>query len=183
MEPTASSQTKRPARRRVDETRLSNILRNNVPMVVGYRDRPVVDVGHVEPALADSAHCVWTEGNLAKIYLGSARAAGTASYESLAQAGVGAIINCTPHIPCHHRSQNIRYCQVPVRDHTGADILTYLPGATTFIDFHLRQGTSVLVHCEMGVSRSATVVLMTMSMEMKMPLITIAVWRVFLCRT
>jgi rhodanese-related sulfurtransferase len=145
-------------RKRNAAPKVKRIIRNNAPTPVGYRDRPAVHVGHVEPTLADSAHCIWEEGNV-KVYMGPARAAGAKAYESLVQAGVGAIINCTLHIPCHHRRHNIRYCQIPVRDHAGADILTYLPGATTFLDNNLRQGTSVLVHCEMGVSRSATVVL------------------------
>jgi hypothetical protein len=62
----------------------------------------------------------------------------------------------------HHYRQHdgIRYCQVPVRDFVTADILTYLSGATTFCHVNLQQRTTnVLVHCEMGVSRSATVVL------------------------
>jgi hypothetical protein len=155
-------------RRRVDVSQLSSILRNNAPMAVGveYRDRPVVNVGYVEPALADSAHCVWQEQkgtggkqHDAKIYLGPALSAGTQAYESLVAAGVGAIINCTPHIPCYHRRTMIQYCQIPVRDHAGADMLTthYLQEATSFLNGRLRQGMSVLVHCEMGVSRSATV--------------------------
>jgi hypothetical protein len=161
----SSSPAKSLERRRVDVSRLSSILRHNAPATVGfgYRNRPVVDMlGYVEPTLADCAHCAWEdEGNHAKIYLGPALSAGAKAYESLVAANVGAILNCTPHIPCHHRRHHntMRYLQVPVRDHAGADILTYLPEATSFLDTHLRQGTSVLVHCEMGVSRSATVVL------------------------
>lgn len=164
----SSSPTKIPERRRVDVSRLSGIIRNNAPVPVGveYRNRPIVHAGFVEePTLADSAHCVWEDENShAKVYLGPALSAGVKAYESLVAANVGAILNCTPHIPCHHRrhrphnkDSTIRYCQVSVRDHAGADILTYLPEATSFLDSHLRRGTSVLVHCEMGVSRSATV--------------------------
>jgi hypothetical protein len=154
----SSQKNKTPERRRIDMSRLTHIINCNAPIGLGYRDRPVVHVGHVEPTLADSAHCVWEEGN-AKVYLGPARAAGLKARESLLQAGVGAIINCTRGVPCHHREDRIRYCRVPIYDNAGADILVYLTGATTFLDFNLRQGFSVLVHCEMGISRSATVVL------------------------
>jgi hypothetical protein len=157
-------------RRRIDVSRLNDTIRDNAPMAAddAYRDRPVVHAGHdvgeapTQLTLADidNAHCVWEEGD-AKIYLGPAHAAGVQARERLVQTCVGAIINCTQSIPCHHRldTHTIRYCQVPVRDHAGADILTYLPEATAFIEEHVQQGTSVLVHCQMGVSRSATVVM------------------------
>jgi hypothetical protein len=84
------------------------------------------------------------------------------STKSLIQAGVGAILNCIaayslPPSPPHNIAIALFWYRVSVRDHAGADILTYLPEATSFLDTHLRRGTSVLVHCEMGVSRSATV--------------------------
>ena len=70
-------------------------------------------------------------------------------------------------------SDTIKYCQVPVNDIESADILTYLEGATAFVHACLTGDcgdtddgsdgrmtpTSVLVHCEMGMSRSSTIVI------------------------
>jgi hypothetical protein len=112
--------------------------------------------------LADSAHCVWEdEGNHAKLYLGPARAAGPRSTKSLIQAGVGAILHCTPHIlpppPSPHDSIHYSGTKFQSAITLGPDILTHFTRGNLLSRYASRRGTSVLVHCEMGVSRSATV--------------------------
>lgn len=47
---------------------------------------------------------------------------------------------------------------IPVQDHEFEDILIHLPDACLFIEKALNTGGRVLVHCVMGISRSATVV-------------------------
>lgn len=47
---------------------------------------------------------------------------------------------------------------IAVDDSEYADLLIRLPSACEFIDSALAQGGRVLVHCVMGISRSATVV-------------------------
>lgn len=42
-------------------------------------------------------------------------------------------------------------------DHPAADILQHLPAAVAFVREALTSGGRVLVHCAMGISRSATV--------------------------
>ncbi|KAL7568045.1 hypothetical protein ACA910_020765 [Epithemia clementina (nom. ined.)] len=108
-----------------------------------------------------------------KIYLGSRGAAlpHETSLQTLQEAGIGAIVNCTKDIPCYHRgggqnnkndgnSCTIKYAQVAINDVPGADLLTYLPSVTAFIRTCLTHyHVSVLVHCMAGVSRSTSVVL------------------------
>ncbi|KAF8432956.1 protein-tyrosine phosphatase-like protein [Boletus edulis BED1] len=47
---------------------------------------------------------------------------------------------------------------VPVQDSEYEDLLIHLPGACLFIETALSHGGKVLVHCVMGISRSATVI-------------------------
>jgi hypothetical protein len=129
---------------------------------VKYSKRPEVSVEKcVEPTLFHFAHDIVSTTDEADgrhiIYLGPKSAASQRAYEALREAGIVAIVNCTNRVPCFHRS-TIKYCQIPINDEETADILTYLEGATTFLHAMLQQG-SVLVHCEQGMSRSASVVM------------------------
>lgn len=65
---------------------------------------------------------------------------------------VGAELGPT-HISCY------QYLQLPVRDVPEQDIIKCFPKAFAFIDSALDSGGAVLVHCQAGVSRSATVVI------------------------
>ena len=116
------------------------------------------------------ASLVWQhpdKKNGSKIYLGPKQAA--QDRLALRKGKITGIVNCTTDIPCWHDNHKnnknnnnhpIKYCQVPVQDEETAEILLYLPGACTFMETLLfQQGESVLVHCQFGVSRSATVVL------------------------
>jgi len=122
-------------------------------------------MAYVEPTLAGCAHLiaqqseVHSEPPMGNLYLGPQSAAEPGALNALLEAKIGGIVNCTNRVPCHFRDDGIQYCVVAVNDESGADILTYLAGATTFLNSLLSKGCSVLVHCQMGVSRSATVVI------------------------
>jgi hypothetical protein len=49
--------------------------------------------------------------------------------------------------------------RVPINDEIGANILAYLEDTSDFIHRHILKGHLVPVHCQMGISRSATVVI------------------------
>jgi protein-tyrosine phosphatase len=135
--------------------------------------RPEVDVSFVEPELAGWGHCVLRATSLptsvmmdqpaGNIYLGPQQCAGASSATlsdlSKTDPPIRAIVNCTNAYPNHHESNGILYCRVPINDETGANILVYLEGTSDFIHHHVLKGHSVLVHCQMGISRSATVVI------------------------
>ena len=149
-------------RKQIKKSFLADAIASSVPLQYCLPDdRPEVQVGYVEPSLLlPGAHLVWEDhDSKACLYLGPERSAGKDARESLNQAKIGAIVNCTTRSPCYHRDEGIQYCQVRVNDELGANIVTYLEGATMFIHHQLRHGSSVLVHCEMGVSRSATIVI------------------------
>ena len=123
---------------------------------------------YVEPTLAGSAHLVFQGRKvvtstgcaaLGNIYLGPKSAADLTALADLQAAGIRGIVNCTNRVPCYHQEKSILYCTVAVNDEVQADILTHLDGATLFLHHLLTNGSNVLVHCEMGISRSATVVI------------------------
>jgi hypothetical protein len=169
-----------------------------------YRDRPTLPeegFDYVEPTLYQqrahhildleaTRYCRTDRGVgavVARLYLGSQSAASQEAYDSLMQANIRGIVNCTTEVPCYFKLENskdstsleegggderelkVKYCQIPVHDMEFVNILTYLQGATTFIDAMLTGKNqndvdsvlpgSVLVHCQLGVSRSATIVI------------------------
>lgn len=121
--------------------------------------RPFVETTFVEPTLCGRAHCVFQCPNSGgSIYVGPQHVAGMRYLDELQAAGITGIVNCTESFPNYHEAA-IEYCRVAVSDEAGANILIYLDGATSFIQRHLVAGNSCLVHCQMGISRSATIVL------------------------
>lgn len=124
-----------------------------------YSSRPTVPDGFdfVQPTFRNCAHKILDSDKNTCLYLGPQQAVSKEAHEDLKKCSIGSIVNCTNTVPCYHR-ETIKYCQVPINDVEGADILTYLPGATTFLNAMLTK-TNVLVHCQVGMSRSATVVI------------------------
>ena len=72
-------------------------------------------------------------------------------------AGVVRIVNATSHEPCHFQGQGIEYLHVDIDDNENAKIGKYFEECSAFIAGGLEAG-AVLVHCQAGISRSATLV-------------------------
>ncbi|GFY50954.1 dual specificity protein phosphatase 4 [Trichonephila inaurata madagascariensis] len=91
---------------------------------------------------------------LSHLYLGSARDA--ARKEQLQQLGVTALLNVTQLCPNLFKDAFL-YKIIPVRDTGGEDIAAHFQEAIHFIDQVKAQNGKVLVHCQAGISRSATI--------------------------
>merc|ERR1712228_416531 len=70
------------------------------------------------------------------------------------------IINATANIPNHFNEHNVKYLNVKVDDANSAQINQYFDPTNKFLDDVMnRDECRVLVHCQMGVSRSASIMI------------------------
>ena len=146
-----------------------------------YRGRPSVDDYDERAVCSGHAHEI-----VPGLYLGSMHSCAADKGDALAALGVTGIINCTTdsEAACHHQRSSgaaaaaavaatatgdaagggerpfeCEYVRVSIYDNENADLLPYLEGSTAFIRRHIEAGGAVLVHCQRGVSRSASVVI------------------------
>ncbi|XP_026545305.1 dual specificity protein phosphatase 10-like [Notechis scutatus] len=92
------------------------------------------------------------------LYLGNERDA--QNLEILLHLNVGHVLNVTTHLPLYHaESGRLRYKRLPATDNNRQDLRQYFEEAFEFIEEAHQSGKGVLVHCQAGVSRSATIVI------------------------
>lgn len=92
------------------------------------------------------------------LYLGSCFNA--YNFYELKNKNIKVVINITDNIDNYHE-QNLMltYYKYPIRDNNIDDITNILIETAKVIELHLSRGESVLVHCYMGASRSASVII------------------------
>lgn len=93
---------------------------------------------------------------LDNLYLGSEWNA--ANFEELQKNNVGYILNVTREID-NFFPESFKYMNIRVYDVEATDLLSHWTDTHNFIDTARKQGKAVLVHCKMGVSRSASTVI------------------------
>ncbi|XP_033756697.1 dual specificity protein phosphatase 1-like [Pecten maximus] len=93
---------------------------------------------------------------LAHLYIGNALSA--AGKDVLLTHGITAILNVSNNCQ-NHFDADFRYKNIPVDDNPLVDLSTWFTEAISFIDEVKRQGGKTLVHCQAGISRSATICL------------------------
>lgn len=89
------------------------------------------------------------------LYLGNERDA--ANLQRLNDLGITYVLNVTSHIPLHFEKNGIKYKRIPASDSGQQNLRQYFEEAGVFIDEARERGAKVLVHCQAGVSRSATI--------------------------
>ncbi|KAM9309795.1 dual specificity protein phosphatase 1 [Pholidichthys leucotaenia] len=90
------------------------------------------------------------------LYLGSAYHA--SRKDMLDMLGITALINVSANCP-NHFEDSFLYKSIPVEDNHKADISSWFNEAIEFIDSVRNKGGRVFVHCQAGISRSATICL------------------------
>ena len=90
------------------------------------------------------------------LYLGSYRDA--CNIKALKELGINYVLNCA--IECFESfPSDIKYCHLKISDFPSFHIKTFFEKATFFINqAHLNNGI-ILVHCQMGISRSTSCVI------------------------
>ncbi|XP_055498987.1 dual specificity protein phosphatase 1 [Leucoraja erinacea] len=90
------------------------------------------------------------------LYLGSAYHA--SRKDMLDALGITALMNVSANCP-NHFEEHYQYKSIPVEDSHKADISSWFLDAIEFIDSVKNAGGRVFVHCQAGISRSATICL------------------------
>ena len=72
--------------------------------------------------------------------------------------GITHILNCTIESPNYFPKEMI-YCNIKVKDHESTKLNNYFLKSNNFIDNCIKENGKVMVHCQMGISRSATLVI------------------------
>ncbi|KAG8454386.1 hypothetical protein GDO86_000852 [Hymenochirus boettgeri] len=101
------------------------------------------------------------------LYLGSAYHA--ARRDMLDAMGITALLNVSSDCP-NHFEDHYQYKCIPVEDNHKADISSWFMEAIEYIDSVKDHKGSVLVHCQAGISRSATICLAYLMMKKRVKL-------------
>ena len=83
--------------------------------------------------------------------------------------GIRAVVNCTMDEEFIMEGEDNQY-RVAVDDSCNQNIQDYFPGALGFMRKHTNLGHAILIHCVMGMSRSASMVLLYLMHEYKLSL-------------
>ncbi len=105
---------------------------------------------------------------LPNLYLGSAFNAYDLDF--LQKNQITVILNITKEISNYYEQDpQFLYYKFPILDNDLDDITPILLNSYKLLDYHLSQGDKVLVHCYMGASRSASVIIYFLMKNLKKP--------------
>ena len=84
---------------------------------------------------------------------------GLESQSAIANKGIRAVFNISSECPVQHLGPNVDYEKISLPDLPTASIQVYFDRLSDRIEQNLQQGKKTLVHCYVGRSRSATIIL------------------------
>jgi len=99
------------------------------------------------------------------LYLGGEEIA--INKELLKKNNVSIVLNVTSHIP-HYYESEFTYHRVPIGDAPHVNIKQYFEDTFKIIDEAITNNNNILVHCQAGISRSATIVIAYIMKKNKM---------------
>lgn len=119
-------------------------------------------VPRIEPKIPWYRQLVWFYSSPTKIlpnlYLGSAFNA--YDYDDLKKLNINVILNITKEIDNFYQDNlKFTYYKYPINDNNEEDITNILVESCNKIDLHIKITDTILVHCYMGASRSASVII------------------------
>ncbi|XP_062867896.1 dual specificity protein phosphatase 10 [Trichomycterus rosablanca] len=92
------------------------------------------------------------------LFLGNERDA--QDLDLLLRLNISYVVNVTTHLPLYHLNTGlVRYKRLPATDNSKQNLRQYFEEVFEFIEEAHQSGRGVLVHCQAGVSRSATIVI------------------------
>ncbi|KAL4630550.1 dual specificity protein phosphatase 10 [Arapaima gigas] len=92
------------------------------------------------------------------LYLGNEHDA--QDLELMQRLNIGYILNVTTHLPLYHYEKGLfNYKRLPATDSNKQNLRQYFEEAFEFIEEAHQAGQGLLIHCQAGVSRSATIVI------------------------
>jgi len=89
-------------------------------------------------------------------------------YECLNGLGISCVVNCTTDCRNMFEEQGLQYFLVNVKDDINAEIFPFLGPAADFIENARQSNRKALVHCNMGMSRSSSIVLAYLMQHQRM---------------
>ncbi|XP_062858029.1 dual specificity protein phosphatase 10 [Trichomycterus rosablanca] len=112
---------------------------------------------HLLPSTPDIENAEMTP-ILPFLYLGNERDA--QNLDQMQRMNIGYILNVTTHLPLYHYDLGLfRYKRLPATDSNKQNLRQYFEEAFEFIEEAHQAGKGLLIHCQAGVSRSATIVI------------------------
>ncbi|XP_034082489.1 dual specificity protein phosphatase 10 [Gymnodraco acuticeps] len=108
-----------------------------------------------ETAMSPDAENAVISPILPFLFLGNERDA--QDLDLLLRLNIGYVVNVTTHLPLYHVKSGLRYKRLPATDNSKQNLRQYFEEVFEFIEEAYQSGQGVLVHCQAGVSRSATI--------------------------
>lgn len=136
-----------------------------VPLIGKLRETPFVS----KEASYDHNPSLIIESNGVKIFLGTFEHSKNTNF--IAENNIQAIMCVMKEEPFHKNSEfvkNIRFHHIPIDDSVATDISEYFEQSINFIKVNIAQKKNIFVHCQMGISRSASIVIAYLIREHKM---------------
>jgi len=146
------SRKKQSPRKVLDRRKTIGIIRYTVPSSGGREKTVLVSVDSSRPSMN---MIKFNHGHRGDIFIGNFE--GARSLELCQKNNIGAVMNLSNKVL--KNQSRMTYYAFPINDLPGAKIAELFNMTSNIIEGHLRAGENILVNCNLGVSRSTTVVL------------------------